>query len=91
MNAFLEMLKEYDQVSLTRLLSIFLVLFYVGVTLYLVLTGRTWGNYDTFTVFTIGLGTGNQLVNKYINSKYNTICGQPGKPIRPVPLNKENR
>jgi len=83
MNHFLDMLKESEYQSLSRYISVILLILFTGVTLYLVYNKYTWGNYDTFAFFTAGGGAGSQLVNKFINSKYNTKPGEIGKPVPP--------
>lgn len=82
MKNLLNMLKEEEQQSLTRYISVFLILLFVVVTLYLVFSHTAWDNYDTFAFVTVLGGTGTQMTNKFINSKYNTKIGQVGKPIR---------
>ena len=75
----LEIFKENGVYSLTRVIvALNYVLFIVG-TAYLIITGQTWGNYDTFCVVTATGGSATQLVNKFINSKYNTEIGKPLK------------
>lgn len=82
----LDFLKEYDQQSLTRLVTVVLLIFFMIVTVYLIYARFNWYNYDIFCLVTVGGGAGTQLVNKFINSKYNTqIDGsKPGKPLTPT-------
>lgn len=79
-----EPLKEYDQQSLTRIITVVLLLFFMGVTVYLIYKQFNWMNYDIFCLVTVGGGAGTQLVNKWVNSKYNTKPGQVGKPLAPT-------
>lgn len=66
---------EDNQLSLTRVVTVVGLLAFLIVSFYLVFTGKVWGNYDTFAVLTSGGSAGNQLVNKFINSKYNSGMG----------------
>ena len=66
---------ENGELSYTRLISVIFVLAFLGVSFYLVLTHQYWQNYDTFASLTGGGGGATQLVNKFINSKYNSIPG----------------
>ena len=72
------MLKEDGVYSLTRVLPTIGYLAFLAVSAYLVLTGRTWEHYETFTAAT-GSAVMVQLGNKFINSKYNTPQGEAGK------------
>lgn len=74
----LEMLKEEDVYSLTRVLPTVGYLIFLLVSVYMVLTGKTWEHYTEFTTAT-GSAVMVQLGNKYINSKYNTPQGGLGK------------
>ena len=67
-----DFLKEYDQQSLTRLITVVLLIFFMAVTVYLIYARFNWMNYDIFCLVTVGGGAGTQLVNKWVNSKYNT-------------------
>ena len=64
-------LQEDGQYSLTRMVSVVLLISFLAASFYLIYTGRTWGNYDSFATFCGGGGTAAQVVNKFINSKYN--------------------
>lgn len=66
---------ENEELSYTRLLSAIFVLAFLGVSFYLVLAHQYWQNYDTFASLTGGGGGATQLVNKFINSKYNSVQG----------------
>lgn len=77
----MDMLKENNNYSLTRIIAI---INYVGfwlVTAYLIFTSKTWGHYEIFAVITLGGGATTQLYNKWVNSKYNTPIGSAGKPM----------
>ena len=70
--------------SLTRLISVFAFIAFLGASFYLMVKGQRWDHYDTFAFITGGGGTGAQVFNKYINSKYNSRPGeymlkQPGE------------
>lgn len=66
---------ENGELSYTRLISVIFVLAFLGVSFYLVLAHQYWQNYDTFASLTGGGGGATQLVNKFINSKYNSVQG----------------
>ena len=80
MDSLLEMLKESNTFSLTRFISVVSWIVWLIVTVYLVLTNHSWANYGEFTA-AAGTAAFGQLVNKFINSKYNTKQGEPGKNI----------
>ena len=66
---------ENDELSYTRVISAIFVIAFLAVSTYLVLTHTYWQNYDTFASLTGGGGGATQLVNKVINSKYNSVQG----------------
>lgn len=66
---------ENGELSYTRLISAIFVIAFLAVSAYLVLTHTYWQNYDTFASLTGGGGGATQLVNKFINSKYNSVQG----------------
>ena len=66
---------ENDELSYTRVISAIFVIAFLAVSAYLVLTHTYWRNYDTFASLTGGGGGATQLVNKFINSKYNSVQG----------------
>jgi len=66
---------ENDELSYTRVISAIFVIAFLTVSVYLVLTHTYWQNYDTFASLTGGGGGATQLVNKFINSKYNSVQG----------------
>lgn len=69
------LLYENDELSLTRVITMFAWIAFLAVSFYLVYTQQAWANYDTFAAFTGGGGATTQVVNKFINSKYNTVPG----------------
>lgn len=73
-----EMLKENNQLSLTRVLPTIGYAVFILVSLFLALTGKEWGNYGEFALATGGAVVV-QLGNKWVNSRYNTPHGEPGK------------
>lgn len=75
----LEMLKEYGKFSLTRVLPTLGYLTFLVLSVYLAVTGKTWGHYDAFALAT-GSSAIVQGYNKWVNSKYNTSPGKAGKP-----------
>lgn len=77
----LNVFKEGNEYSLTRLLAMGNYVFFVVITIYLVLSGKSWGNYEVFATITGGGGILTQIVNKAINGKYNTCLGESGKPL----------
>ena len=83
--SLINMLKEADQQSLSRYIAVVLIITFIAVSLYLVITKYSWGNYDTFAFATVLGGAGTQMTNKFINSKYNTKNGEVGKPLRGRP------
>ena len=75
------MLKEDGMYSLTRVLPTIGYITFLALSIYLVVTGRTWEHYAEFTTAT-GSAVMVQLGNKFINSKYNTPRGEVGKAIK---------
>lgn len=69
------LLYENNELSLTRCITIIAWTAFLAVSFYLVYTAQAWGNYDTFAFLTGGGGATTQVVNKLINSKYNSIPG----------------
>ena len=78
MRNFLKMLfYENGEASLTRILAgIAFFAFLLG-SGYLIIEGKTWGNYETFATMTGGGGAVTQIMNKFINSRYNSKPGDP--------------
>lgn len=74
-------LTENGTYSLTRIASAVLLLAFLIGSFYLILKNQTWGNYDSFATICGGGGVTGQVVNKFINSKYNTPQGNIGKPM----------
>lgn len=65
--------------SLTSTMAVAAFLLFVAVTLFLVLTGQTWGNYEVFASVTCGGGLLAQVSGKYINTKAGeTLAGFRG-------------
>lgn len=82
LSKYTEIFKENGVYSFTRLLAtVGYVTFIIG-SFYLMYKGVTWGNYETFAIMTGGGGAVTQMVNKFINSKFNTGAGQVGKPLK---------
>lgn len=75
MNIIKMLLYEEGALSLTRTITAVAWIAFLGVSIYLVYTQQAWANYDTFATFTGGGGATTQVVNKFINSKYNTAPG----------------
>ena len=69
------LLYENNELSLTRCITVIAWAAFLAVSFYLVYTAQAWGNYDTFAFLTGGGGATTQIVNKLINSKYNSIPG----------------
>lgn len=69
------LLYENNELSLTRCITVIAWVAFLAVSFYLVYTAQSWANYDTFAAFTGGGGATTQVVNKFINSKYNSIPG----------------
>ena len=79
-NFWSELINENGAPSLTRMMSVVAFIAYLGASFYLMIQGQRWEHYETFAYITGGGGTGAQVVNKFINSKYNTSQGSfPGK------------
>jgi hypothetical protein len=55
--------------SLTSSMALVAFVLFVAVTVYLVLSGRTWQHYEVFAGFTCGGGLLTQVSGKYINNK----------------------
>lgn len=69
------LLYENNELSLTRCITVIAWAAFLAVSFYLVYTQQAWANYDTFAAFTGGGGATTQVVNKFINSKYNSVPG----------------
>lgn len=69
------LLYENKELSLTRTLAVIGWLAFLSVSFYLVYMHQTWANYDTFAGLTGGGGAATQVMNKFINSKYNSTPG----------------
>ena len=78
-----KLLYENGQLSLTRVLAVASFVSFLSGTAYLMLMQIMWPHYDTFATATIG-GTATQVLNKFINSKFNSTAGQfPNKEGNP--------
>ena len=77
----MNLLKENNVYSFTRILAAAGFAAFIIVSLYLVYKGQTWGNYETFATMTGGGSAATQIANKLINSKFNTQQGEAGKPM----------
>lgn len=80
MQNFTEMLKEDGVYSLTRVLPTLGYIVFLLVSLVLAFMGKHWANYGEFAMATGGAVIV-QLGNKWINSRYNTPQGAPGKSV----------
>lgn len=77
----MNILKENNVFSFTRILAAAGFAAFIVVSIYLVYKGQTWGNYETFATMTGGGSAATQIANKLINSKFNTNAGEAGKPM----------
>jgi hypothetical protein len=66
---------ENDEPSLTRVIAIVSEAVFLGVVIYLVVTGLSWSHFDTLAYVAGGGGLGTQVTNKFINSKFNSASG----------------
>ncbi len=80
MEKITEMLRENGVLSLTRVLPTIGYMTFIFVSVGLAAFGKTWGNYGEFAMATGGAVIV-QLGNKWINSRYNTPAGFPGKTV----------
>ena len=69
------LLYEDDCMSLTRVMAVACFFLFAAVSIYLVVRGASWSNYETFATLTGGGGAVTQLGNKLINSRLNSIPG----------------
>ena len=69
-------LKENNMYSFTRIIAAVGFVTFIVASLYMIVKGINWSGYDTFASLTGGGGAATQVVNKFINSKYNS---QPGE------------
>ena len=77
----MNILKESGVYSFTRVLAAAGFAAFIVVSFYLAYTGKTFAYYDTFAQLTGGCGAAIQVANKFINSAYNTVKGEAGKPM----------
>jgi len=76
----MSILKENGVISFTRVLAAAGFAAFIIVSFYLAYTGKAFAYYDTFAQLTGGCGAAIQVANKFINSAYNTVKGEAGKP-----------
>lgn len=69
---------ENGNPSLTRLMAVWGLLLFTGVTLWVVAVRYDWRDYAAFGGLTVGGGLATIVANKGINSKWNTPPGSPG-------------
>lgn len=69
---FVSILYEQGEPSLTRLIAVLAYLSFLAASFFMIFTGQTWSGYDTFASVTAGGGSIMQILNKFINSKYNS-------------------
>lgn len=81
LNKLILILKEGNEYSLTRIMAVISFTAFLLGSFYLLIRGITWGNYETFAIFTGGGGAATQIINKFINGKYNTPANELGKPV----------
>ncbi len=74
-NIIKNLLIENDKWSLTRFIAVTAWLAFLGVSFYLVVSGREWSQYETFATFTAGGGALVRVSDKYINKKFNSEKG----------------
>jgi len=67
---------ENEAPSLTRVIAIVSYASFLAGSFFLLLTGKTWVNYETFAALTAGSGSALQMLNKFVNSKYNSPSEQ---------------
>lgn len=69
-NIIRNLLIENDKWSLTRFIAVTAWLAFLGVSFYLVVSGREWNQYETFATFTAGGGCLTRVADKFIGKKY---------------------
>ena len=72
---FQMILYENGEASLTRVLSIGSWLVFIVISIYMIICQITWSHYETFALLTGGGGAATQVVNKFVNGKYNSMPG----------------
>lgn len=76
MKNIINMFKKDDTaLSIGRVCAVCAFLVFVGVSVYLAVVGRTWGNYEAFSVGCVGYMLA-QLGNKYVELKGVKIGGK---------------
>lgn len=83
MRTILNMLKkDENSLSIGRLCAVLAFFLFCGVSLFLALSGKTWGNYESFAIACVGFMLA-QLGNKYVETRNFKIGGgQNDKGIR---------
>ena len=76
----MDMLKEAGEYSLPRVLCFEIVQAWLLATIASMVLDKHFWCYGEFTAATVAC-IGYLVGNKFINSKYNTPLGQPGKPM----------
>lgn len=84
-----KLIYESGTPSLTRTIAVMGFIFFIVVSLYLVIRNMTWGNYETFATITGGGGAATQVANKLINSKFNTPIGTYNKKDEVLPNQRD--
>ena len=74
-NIINNLLNENNKLSLTRFIAVTAWISFLGVSFYLVSTGKEWSEYETFATFTAGGGAILRITDKYIGKKYNSKKG----------------
>lgn len=73
---FIDMLYENGVPSLTRFLALVAYASFLLASFYMIIRVETWSGYETFANLTAGGGSALQILNKFINSKYNSPSEQ---------------
>lgn len=66
---------ENGSLSLAKMTACWGYFVYTWTSIYLMVTGQTWGHYTEFSTYMAGTSTLILTGNKFINSKYNTVQG----------------
>lgn len=76
MRKLLNMLKKDDNtISVGRLCAVLAFLLFAGVSLYLAILVKTWGNYEAFAMACVSFMVA-QLGNKYVETRMVKIGGE---------------
>lgn len=68
---------ENSEPSLTRIMTAIAFLAFLAGSAYLLLLGKHWDHYETFSAVTAGGGLGGQIVNKFMNLTKASAPTQP--------------